>query len=62
MGDTRRRDVRSDNLFIAKRLREDSEHVAREPLPERWVDLIHHLDEQERVRADAGMREWPKKS
>jgi hypothetical protein len=23
----------------------------REPLPERWVDLIHHLNEQERRRS-----------
>ena len=34
--------------LIAKRLRADSEDVAREPLPERWVDLIKYLDEQER--------------
>lgn len=34
--------------LIAKRLRTASEDVAREPLPERWVDLIKFLDEQER--------------
>jgi len=34
--------------LIARRLRADSEDVAREPLPERWVDLIKYLDEQER--------------
>ncbi len=34
--------------LIAKRLRTASEDVAREPLPERWVDLIKYLDEQER--------------
>jgi len=34
--------------LIAKRLRADSEDVAREPLPERWLDLIKYLDEQER--------------
>ena len=34
--------------LIAKRLRDDSEHVPHEPLPRRWVDLIRYLDEQER--------------
>jgi hypothetical protein len=27
------------------------EDVANEPLPQRWVDLIHHLNEQERIDA-----------
>jgi len=35
--------------LIAKRLRTASEDVAREPLPERWVDLIKYLDERERM-------------
>ena len=35
--------------LIAKRLRTTSEGVAREPLPERWVDLIKYLDERERM-------------
>ena len=39
--------------LIAKRLREDSEEVTQDPLPTRWVDLILHLDEQER-RSCAG--------
>jgi hypothetical protein len=34
--------------LIARRLRADCDDVAREPLPERWVDLIKYLDEQER--------------
>ena len=34
--------------LVAKRLREDSEQITRAPLPTRWVDLILHLDEQER--------------
>jgi hypothetical protein len=34
--------------LIAKRLREDSEQVTQEALPTRWVDLLLHLDEQER--------------
>ena len=33
--------------MIAKILRAQSEEVALEPLPDRWVDLIHHLNEQE---------------
>jgi hypothetical protein len=33
--------------LIAKRLRDDGEDVAHEPLPRRWVDLIHYLDEEE---------------
>ena len=39
--------------LIAKTLREDSGQVTQEPLPTRWVDLILHLDEQER-RSCAG--------
>ena len=38
--------------LIAKRLRGESEEAAREPLPECWVELIHHLDEQERMASD----------
>ena len=34
--------------LITKTLREDSEQVTQDPLPKRWVDLILHLDEQER--------------
>ena len=47
---TRRSEVGYDKTFglIAKRFREDSEQVTREPLPTRWVDLILHLEEQER--------------
>ena len=36
--------------LIAKRLRSESEEAAREPLPERWVELIQHLNEVERAR------------
>ena len=41
-----------DSAFglIAKRLRRESEEAPREPLPERWVELIRHLNEQERTR------------
>ena len=37
--------------MIAKILRAQSEQLPLEPLPQRWVDLIHHLNEQERRRA-----------
>ena len=33
---------------VAKMLREEAENVTRAPLPKRWVELILHLDEQER--------------
>jgi hypothetical protein len=36
-------------------LRIKDEEFAHEPLPERWVDLMHYLDEKER-RENA--REW----
>ena len=41
-----------DSTFglIAKRLRTENEDVAHEPLPERWVELIQHLNELERAR------------
>jgi hypothetical protein len=32
---------------IAKRLREESHNITQEPLPDRWVDLIHRLNELE---------------
>jgi hypothetical protein len=50
MGWTHRSETDHDQTFglIAKRFREDSEQVTREALPARWVDLILHLDEQER--------------
>jgi hypothetical protein len=35
---------------IADGLRFRLEDIAGEPLPRRWIDLIHHLDEQERTQ------------
>jgi hypothetical protein len=26
------------------------DNITHEPLPRRWIDLIHHLDEQERTQ------------
>jgi hypothetical protein len=39
--------------LISKALRANYNEVAKEPLPERWVDLINHLNDRER----AGERE-----
>ena len=36
--------------LVAKQLRD--EPVWQEALPERWVDLLHHLNEQERRRVE----------
>ena len=30
--------------------------IAKEPLPKRWVDLVHHLNETERRQRDAPAR------
>jgi len=43
-------------LGIGKALRRQSEHIAHEPLPRRWVDLILHLDEEERKQSGARRR------
>ena len=47
--------------LISKALRADYNQVANEPLPERWVDLIHHLNERERAEADRHRRGKPRK-
>jgi len=39
---------------IGKGLRRQDEDITQAPLPRRWVDLIHHLNEQERKQAEAG--------
>ena len=38
--------------MIAKGLRAQDADIAREPLPERWIDLIKYLDEQDRKRSE----------
>jgi hypothetical protein len=38
---------------IGKAFQVRTEDITHESLPERWVDLIHHLDEQERKREEA---------
>jgi hypothetical protein len=37
---------------LGKTLRGHNEDVTHAPLPRRWVDLIHFLDEQERKRSE----------
>jgi hypothetical protein len=37
---------------VWNKLRINSQEITLEPLPRRWVDSIHHLDEQERKRSD----------
>ena len=39
-------------LAIGKKLRDQNEDIPFEPLPRRWVDLIHRLDELERRRSE----------
>jgi len=39
-------------LRLGKALHVHIDDIAREPLPHRWVDLIHHLNEQERRRSE----------
>ena len=35
--------------LISRELRSSYDEVSKEPLPERWVDLIKHLNERERA-------------
>ena len=52
-------------LAIGKQLRGQDKDFAREPLPRRWVDLIHHLNAQERRsqrrQPEAQTRERPQR-
>jgi hypothetical protein len=38
--------------LVTKALRANFDHISNEPLPQRWVDLIHHLNERERTDAE----------
>jgi hypothetical protein len=42
---------------IGNVLRCQGEDITHEPLPRRWVDLIHHLDELEQM--ESGTRDQP---
>ena len=49
---------------LGKAMQSQAVDATHEPLPRRWVDLIHHLDEQERRRSqcrqpEAESRERP---
>ena len=39
---------------IGKMLHDQLADIAREPLPERWTDLINYLNDQERRQREAG--------
>ena len=45
--------------LISKALHDNYEGVAKEPLPQRWIDLIHHLNHLERVEAERRQSERP---
>jgi hypothetical protein len=38
--------------LVTKALRANFDDVTNQPLPQRWVDLIHHLNERERIDAE----------
>jgi hypothetical protein len=42
---------------IGKVLRAQDDAVTHEPVPTRWVDLIHYLDQQEQRGAERGQPE-----
>src|SRR3954447_11585080 len=44
---------------VAKMLREEAENVTSAPLPKRWVELILHLDEQERKNFERSKSRGP---
>ena len=43
--------------LINKALRGNFDNVASEPLPQRWVDLINYLNENERIQRHAPQSE-----
>jgi hypothetical protein len=45
---------------LGKALHARHDKIANEPLPERWVDLIHYLDDKERQQAEPPKRESQK--
>jgi hypothetical protein len=38
---------------LAKMLRSRFDEVVHEPLPQRWIDLIHYLNAKEKAQAEA---------
>jgi hypothetical protein len=47
--------------FLSKALCDNYEGIVMEPLPRRFVDLIHSLNERERVEAERHAPEEPTK-
>ena len=41
---------------LGKALHAHWDEIAREPLPRRWIELIQHLNEQERKRSERHLR------
>jgi hypothetical protein len=41
---------------LGKALHAHWDDIAHEPLPRRWIELIQHLNEQERKRSDPHLR------
>ena len=37
---------------LGKALRDQDQALAHEPLPRRWIDLIHHLNEREKAERE----------
>ena len=48
---------KSSLLDISKALHAQYDAKMREPLPERWVDLIRRLNELDRIRSEATQRQ-----
>jgi len=46
---------------ISKALRANFDEVAKEPLPQRWIDLIRYLNERERAETRQPQPERPSK-
>jgi hypothetical protein len=46
---------------LGRTLRGHDEPITHEPLPRRWVDLIHFLDEQERTRSQSQTEVEPRR-
>jgi len=47
---------------IGKALHVYIDDSTREPLPRRWVDLIHHLNDEERPHSEGDQRETKRHS
>ena len=58
VGETPCSKVHDPNLHrLGKLLHDQEEDITHEPVPKRWVELIHFLDEQERKRDEGRQRE-----